>query len=144
MSARGRRRQQEERDEAWEREMERRGRTDAEVAVERFRRARWRPAAARAAVPSPSWVVRAVFHRRPPPSPCPPRLCSSSALLATWDPADPSEKKIFVKSIIREVAGFSPYEKRVMELLRNSKDKKAKKLTKKRVSTPSEDAENAY
>jgi hypothetical protein len=31
-----------------------------------------------------------------------------------------------------------------MELLRNSKDKKAKKLTKKRVSTPSEDAENAY
>jgi len=44
-----------------------------------------------------------------------------------------SEKKTFVKSIIREVAGFSPYEKRVMELLRNSKDKKAKKLTKKRV-----------
>lgn len=46
-----------------------------------------------------------------------------------------SEKKTFVKSVIREVAGFSPYEKRVMELLRNSKDKKAKKLTKKRVST---------
>jgi hypothetical protein len=45
-----------------------------------------------------------------------------------------SEKKTFVKSVIREVAGFSPYEKRVMELLRNSKDKKAKKLTKKRVS----------
>jgi hypothetical protein len=44
------------------------------------------------------------------------------------------EKKTFVKSVIREVAGFSPYEKRVMELLRNSKDKKAKKLTKKRVS----------
>lgn len=44
-----------------------------------------------------------------------------------------SERKTFVKSIIREVAGFSPYEKRVMELLRNSKDKKAKKLTKKRV-----------
>jgi large subunit ribosomal protein L36e len=45
-----------------------------------------------------------------------------------------SEKKLFVKSIIREVAGFSPYEKRLMELLRNSKDKKAKKLAKKRVS----------
>lgn len=44
-----------------------------------------------------------------------------------------SEKKTFVRSVIREVAGFSPYEKRVMELLRNSKDKKAKKLTKKRV-----------
>lgn len=47
---------------------------------------------------------------------------------------NPSEKKIFVKSVVREVAGFAPYEKRVMELLRNSKDKKAKKLTKKRVS----------
>ena len=46
---------------------------------------------------------------------------------------DHSEKKTFVKSIIREVAGFSPYEKRVMELLRNSKDKKARKLSKKRV-----------
>ncbi|KAK4684191.1 large subunit ribosomal protein L36e, partial [Tremellales sp. Uapishka_1] len=46
-----------------------------------------------------------------------------------------TEKKTFVKSIIREVAGFSPYEKRVMELLRNSKDKKAKKLTKKRLGT---------
>lgn len=45
-----------------------------------------------------------------------------------------SEKKVFVRNIIREVAGFSPYEKRVMELLRNSKDKKARKLTKKRVS----------
>ena len=44
------------------------------------------------------------------------------------------EKKTFVKSIIREVAGFSPYERRLMELLRNSKDKKAKKLAKKRVS----------
>lgn len=35
-----------------------------------------------------------------------------------------------------QVAGFSPYEKRVMELLRNSKDKKARKLTKKRVRLP--------
>lgn len=39
----------------------------------------------------------------------------------------------FVKGVIREVVGFSPYERRVLELLRNNKDKKARKLTKKRV-----------
>lgn len=63
-----------------------------------------------------------------------------------------STKTKFVRSIIREVAGFSAYERRVLELLRNSKvsglsyvvvviivinvpsqDKKARKLTKKRV-----------
>ncbi|KAM6495825.1 Ribosomal protein L36e [Amanita muscaria] len=46
-----------------------------------------------------------------------------------------STKTKFVRSIIREVAGFSAYERRVMELLRNSKDKRARKLTKKRLGT---------
>ncbi|EIW68464.1 hypothetical protein TREMEDRAFT_44795 [Tremella mesenterica DSM 1558] len=46
-----------------------------------------------------------------------------------------SQNNVFVRSIIREVAGFAPYERRVMELLRNSKDKKAKKLMKKRLGT---------
>ena len=32
-----------------------------------------------------------------------------------------STRTKFVRSIIREVVGFSPYERRVMELLRNSK-----------------------
>ncbi|EJD53571.1 ribosomal protein L36e [Auricularia subglabra TFB-10046 SS5] len=46
-----------------------------------------------------------------------------------------STKTKFVRSVVREVAGFAPYERRVMELLRNSKDKKARKLTKKRLGT---------
>ncbi|KAI0750732.1 ribosomal protein L36e [Daedaleopsis nitida] len=46
-----------------------------------------------------------------------------------------SERTKFVRSVVREVVGFSPYERRVMELLRNSKDKKARKLTKKRLGT---------
>lgn len=32
-----------------------------------------------------------------------------------------STKTKFVRSVVREVAGFAPYERRVMELLRNSK-----------------------
>lgn len=32
-----------------------------------------------------------------------------------------SERTAFVKAIVREVAGFAPYERRVMELIRNSK-----------------------
>ncbi|KIM23723.1 hypothetical protein M408DRAFT_27678 [Serendipita vermifera MAFF 305830] len=46
-----------------------------------------------------------------------------------------SERNKFVRSVVREVVGFSPYERRVLELLRNGKDKKARKLTKKRLGT---------
>ena len=38
-----------------------------------------------------------------------------------------------MREIVKEVAGLAPYEKRVIELLRNSKDKRARKLAKKRV-----------
>lgn len=39
----------------------------------------------------------------------------------------------FVLGMIREVCGFAPYERRAMELLKVSKDKRALKFIKKRV-----------
>ena len=67
-----------------------------------------------------------------------------------------SKRTAFVREIVKEVAGYAtrlhslplfygrsmlippyslaPYERRVVELLRNSKDKRARKLAKKRVS----------
>ncbi|XP_076338103.1 ribosomal protein L36 [Tachypleus tridentatus] len=41
----------------------------------------------------------------------------------------------FIREIVREVCGFAPYEKRAMELLRVSKDKRALKFIKKRLGT---------
>ncbi|KAJ3242352.1 hypothetical protein HDU78_001413 [Chytriomyces hyalinus] len=46
-----------------------------------------------------------------------------------------SKRTTFVRSLIREVAGFAPYERRVMELIKNSKDKRARKLAKRRLGT---------
>ena len=44
-----------------------------------------------------------------------------------------SKRVKFVRDIIREVAGLAPYEKRVTELLKVGKDKRALKLCKKKV-----------
>ena len=44
-----------------------------------------------------------------------------------------SKRVKFVREIVREVAGLAPYEKRVSELLKVGKDKRALKLCKKKV-----------
>jgi len=46
-----------------------------------------------------------------------------------------SKRTAFCREIVREVCGMAPYERRVVELLRNSKDKRARKLAKKRLGT---------
>ena len=45
-----------------------------------------------------------------------------------------SKRTAFVRDVVKEVAGLAPYERRIIELLRNSKDKRARKLAKKRGS----------
>lgn len=41
----------------------------------------------------------------------------------------------FIRGLVREVMGFAPYERRILELLKNSKEKRARKLAKKRLGT---------
>ncbi|KAL2165207.1 hypothetical protein VTH06DRAFT_503 [Thermothelomyces fergusii] len=45
-----------------------------------------------------------------------------------------SNRTKFVRSLVKEVVGLAPYERRVIELLRNGKDKRARKFAKKKAS----------
>ncbi|KAI7820723.1 ribosomal protein L36e [Kickxella alabastrina] len=54
---------------------------------------------------------------------------------ATAKSSNKSKHNTFVRDLIREVAGYAPYERRIMELLKNSRDKRARKLGKKRLGT---------
>lgn len=46
-----------------------------------------------------------------------------------------NKRVAFVREVIGEVAGFSPYEKRTMELLKVGKEKRALKLLKAKLGT---------
>ncbi|KAJ3680803.1 hypothetical protein LUZ60_015292 [Juncus effusus] len=46
-----------------------------------------------------------------------------------------SKRSHFVKNLIREVAGYAPYEKRITELLKVGKDKRALKVAKRKLGT---------
>jgi hypothetical protein len=46
-----------------------------------------------------------------------------------------SKKVKFVRELVREVAGLAPYEKRIIELLKVGKDKRALKVAKRKVCT---------
>ena len=45
------------------------------------------------------------------------------------------KRATLAKEVAREVCGFAPYEKRAIELLRNSLDKRALRLCKRKVCT---------
>lgn len=46
-----------------------------------------------------------------------------------------SQRTTFVRSLVREVIGLAPYERRIIELIRNSQEKRARKLAKKKLGT---------
>eukprot|EP00005_Dracoamoeba_jomungandri_P003026 CAMPEP_0174260494 /NCGR_PEP_ID=MMETSP0439-20130205/9752_1 /TAXON_ID=0 /ORGANISM="Stereomyxa ramosa, Strain Chinc5" /LENGTH=111 /DNA_ID=CAMNT_0015344745 /DNA_START=26 /DNA_END=361 /DNA_ORIENTATION=+ len=47
----------------------------------------------------------------------------------------PSKRATFVRDVIREVSGYAPYERRIMELLKVGLDKRALRLAKRKVGT---------
>ena len=46
-----------------------------------------------------------------------------------------SNRTKFVRSLVREIAGLSPYERRLIDLIRNSGEKRARKVAKKRLGS---------
>ncbi|KAM0953314.1 putative ribosomal protein L36e [Dioscorea sansibarensis] len=65
----------------------------------------------------------------------PPRPSSRKGSLLCQLFEKTSKRVQFVKNLIREVAGFAPYEKRITELLKVGKDKRALKVAKRKLGT---------
>ena len=56
-------------------------------------------------------------------------------LVWDFDLKKTSKRVLFVRNLIREVAGLAPYEKRITELLKVGKDKRALKVAKRKLGT---------
>ncbi|VDM01907.1 unnamed protein product [Schistocephalus solidus] len=48
-------------------------------------------------------------------------------------PSHGGKQAKFTRSLVREIVGFAPYERRILELLKNDREKRALKFTKKRI-----------
>ncbi|CCF58698.1 hypothetical protein KAFR_0F01020 [Kazachstania africana CBS 2517] len=46
-----------------------------------------------------------------------------------------SNRTTFVRSLVKEIAGLAPYERRLVDLIRNSGEKRARKVAKKRLGS---------
>lgn len=46
-----------------------------------------------------------------------------------------SQRTNFVRSLVKEVAGLAPYERRLIDVIRNTGEKKARKIAKKRLGS---------
>ncbi|XP_055815002.1 60S ribosomal protein L36-2-like [Solanum dulcamara] len=64
-----------------------------------------------------------------------PRPSDRKGLFSKLKSIRTSNRFAFVRSLIREVAGFAPYEKRITELLKVGKDKRALKVAKRKLGT---------
>ncbi|URE45987.1 60S ribosomal protein L36 [Musa troglodytarum] len=65
----------------------------------------------------------------------PPRPCTRKGKSDLVTDKKTSKRVHFVRNLIREVAGFAPYEKRITELLKVGKDKRALKVAKRKLGT---------
>ncbi|KAK2080445.1 hypothetical protein QBZ16_000298 [Prototheca wickerhamii] len=63
------------------------------------------------------------------------RVTKRKAVKPSKENKGPARRVKFVRDIIKEVAGQAPYEKRVMELLKVGKEKRALKLCKRKLGT---------